>query len=186
MEQFYSIFSTICFFLMGLWWNVTQARQAEWMQYKAAKRMSYTIYMTFLLPGMMSLGAQLSDDLKVLWRIIFVLIGVMGIWVTLVQIPQVSRIYPNAWFMQRARWLIVGFYAVLVLFALLPNLQSLYAPLKPLQIEALLLGGILFLGVNMAWEFMAQPKLSELQIQNIQNKNRPNDDPNSDLVMPPG
>ena len=163
MQEFYAVFTTVSFFLVGLWWNVIKDRQAEWMNRPNARRMAYTIYLAFLIPGMMSLGAQLSADLKFLWRVIFVIVGVLGIWITLVQIPNVGRLYPNTWFVRRARWLIVGFYLVLIVFASWPGLERFYAPLKPLQIEALLLSTMMFLGVNMAWEFMAQPKLIQVE-----------------------
>ena len=52
-------------------------------------------------------------------------------------------------------------YGALIFVAVAPNLALLIKPLKPLkpiQLEGMLVSLILFVGVNVAWEFMSQPK----------------------------
>jgi uncharacterized membrane protein YuzA (DUF378 family) len=110
---------------------------------------------------MMSLAAQISGDLKFLWRAIFLVVGVLGVINTLWLIPRVASRYPNAWFIRRGRIFVALLYILIAIVAGFPGLAPRFGVVKPLQIEGTLVSLILFLGVNVAWEFMAQPKLGE-------------------------
>lgn len=156
MEQFYASVTTGCFLLMGLWWNVMQFRHIEWSQDRSARRMAYDVYLSFLLPAMMSMAAQIGGDLKFLWRAIFAVVGVMGLINALWLLPRVAARYPHTWFVRYGRVFMAILYVLLVIVAVSPQLTI--APLKPVQVEGILLSLILFVGVNIAWEFMSQPK----------------------------
>lgn len=158
MEQFYASVTTGCFLLMGLWWNVMQFRHVEWSQDPAARRMAYDVYLSFLLPGMMSMAAQIGGDLKFLWRAIFAVVGIMGLFNALWLLPRVAARYPHTWFIRYGRAFMAALYVLLVIVAVLPQLAGTIAPLKPVQLEGILLALILFVGINIAWEFMSQPK----------------------------
>ena len=158
MEQFYASVTTCCFLLMGLWWSVMQFRHIEWSQDVHARRMSYDVYLSFLLPGIMSMAAQIGGDLALLWRMVFAVVGVMGLMTALWSIPRVMTHYPNLNFLKYGRWLMVLLYVALIFVAVAPNLALLIKPLKPIQLEGMLVSLILFVGVNVAWEFMSQPK----------------------------
>jgi hypothetical protein len=158
VEQFYASVTTSCFLLMGLWWSVMQFRHIEWSQDVHARRMSYDVYLSFLLPGIMSMAAQIGGDLALLWRMVFAVVGVMGLMTTLESIPRVMAGYPNLSFLKYGRWFMVLLYVALIFVAVAPNLTALIKPLKPIQIEGILVSLMLFVGVNIAWEFMSQPK----------------------------
>jgi hypothetical protein len=158
MDQFYASVTTCCFLLMGLWWGVMEFRHVEWSQDVQARRMSYDVYLSFLLPGIMSMAAQIGGDLALLWRMVFAVVGVMGLMTALWSIPRVMTHYPNLSFLKYGRWFMVLLYIALIFVAVAPNLAALIKPLKPIQLEGMLVSLILFVGVNIAWEFMSQPK----------------------------
>src|SRR4051812_848489 len=82
MDSFYATVTTICFTLLGLWWAVVQLRHQEWMRDPARRRMAYSIYLAFLIPGIMSLGSQIAPDIRIMWQAVFVLGSIGGIIAT--------------------------------------------------------------------------------------------------------
>ena len=158
MEQFYATVTTTCFLLMGLWWGVMQFRHIEWSQDRHARGMADDVYLSFLLPGMMSMAAQIGGELAVLWRVVFAVFGVMGLLTVLWSIPQVMSRYPNLIFLRQSRWFMVLLYITLIFVAVTPNVAAFIRPLKPIQLEGILVSLLLFVGVNIAWEFLCQPK----------------------------
>jgi hypothetical protein len=160
MEAFYQTVSTFCFTLLGLWWGVLQLRHDDWVNDLWRRRMAYSVHLSFLVPGVMSLGAQTAGDIKIIWRLVFIVAGVLGIVATIFLISVTTRGgYPQGWFPRYGRWLSVLLYAVVVLVAISPAFTKIFGPdIKPLQIEGLLFTVIVFLGVGQAWDFLAQPK----------------------------
>lgn len=59
VSTFYALFSATCFTLVGLWWNVVQSH-SEWMRAPALRRVVGGIYLSFLLPALMGLFAQVG------------------------------------------------------------------------------------------------------------------------------
>ncbi len=161
MEAFYQTVATFCFTLLGLWWGVLQLRHDDWVNNPARRRMAYSVHLAFVIPGVMSLGAQTAGDIKIIWRLVFVVAGALGIIATVFLIRGTAGM-GRGWFARYGRWLAVGLYAVVVLFALVPTLiPALFGPdVKPLQIEGLLFTVIVFLGVGLAWDFLAEPKVA--------------------------
>lgn len=160
MEGFYQTMAGFCFTLLGLWWAVVQFRHDEWMGNAPWRRLSYSVHLSFLVPGVMSLGAIAAGDVKLIWRLTFVLACAFGIAAMLIlyrQGPAGSTL--RGWFIRRGRWLIIVFYALIALVAAIPDLTGLVgAGLKPLQVEGLLLTLLVFIGASVAWDFLAEPK----------------------------
>ena len=159
MEAFYQTVATFCFTLLGLWWGVLQLRHDDWVNDPARRRMAYSVHLAFVIPGVMSLGAQTAGDIKVIWRLVFVVAGGLGIAASVFLILGTAGM-GRGWFARYGRWFAVALYAVVVLFALVPALiPALFGPdVKPLQIEGLLFTVIVFLGVGLAWDFLAEPR----------------------------
>jgi hypothetical protein len=159
MDAFYQTVATFCFTLLGLWWGVLQMRHAEWVNNLARRRMAYSVHLAFVVPGVMSLGAQAAGDVKIIWRMVFVVAGILGIAAMVFLIAATSgRTGMRGWFTQWGRWFSVLLYALIVLIAFVPTLVTRNAPnVTALQVEGLLFTVIVFLGVGLAWDFLAQP-----------------------------
>ena len=56
--SFYALFSATCFTLLGLWWNVLQLNTA-WVSVDERRAVG-GVYLTFLLPALMGLFAQVG------------------------------------------------------------------------------------------------------------------------------
>ncbi|MCX6032865.1 MAG: hypothetical protein NT169_26715 [Chloroflexi bacterium] len=160
MDVFYQTVATFSFTLLGLWWGVLQLRHDEWINDPARKRLAYSVHLAFLTPGVMSLAAQVAGDVKIIWRATFVLAAVLGAIATVLLIRgSTGRETPAGWFTRFGRWLTAGLYVLVAVFAFEPTLANLFGGgMKALQVEGLLLTLLVFLGVNVAWEFLAQPK----------------------------
>ena len=65
----------------------------------------------------------------------------------------------EALFIRQGRWLTIVLYALIAIVAVQPTLVgTLGASLKPLQVEGLLLTLLVFVGVSVAWDFLAEPQ----------------------------
>jgi hypothetical protein len=160
MDAFYQTVATFCFTLLGLWWGVLQLRHDDWVHEPVRRRMAYSVHLAFVVPGVMSLGAQTAGDIKIIWRLVFIVAGLLGIVGAVFLISATSGAgAPGGWFARYGRWLSVLLYAVVVLVAFVPTFATLFGPdIKPLQIEGLLFTVIVFLGVGLAWDFLAEPR----------------------------
>jgi hypothetical protein len=157
-NAFYQTVATFSFTLLGLWWGVLQLRHAEWVDDAARRRMAYSVHLAFLVPGVMSLGALTAGDIKVIWRLVFVVAGTLGIVATVALMRAMPVAAESGWFARYGRWATVVVYAVIVLLAALPGLAPRLAPVQPLQIEGLMFALLVFLGAGLAWDFLASPK----------------------------
>ncbi len=152
MESFYATVATFCFTLIGLWWGVAQGRIEAWRDKPNLRRLSQSVIMAFLIPGIMSLGSQLAGDVKILWRMVFATAGVLG---TLAVAQYLVLGHTT-----RMRLYLFGtlvLYVLVTLFAIVPTLLSTVpglGQLQPLQTEGLLLCALVLCGVGMAWEIM--------------------------------
>lgn len=159
MEAFYQTVATFSFTLLGLWWGVLQLRHADWVNDLTKRRMAYSVHLAFVVPGVMSLGAQTAGDIKIIWRLVFIVAGLLGIVAAIFLISSTSGANASSgWFTRYGRWFSVLLYAIVVLVAFVPNFTAVFGPnIKPLQIEGLLFTVIVFLGVGLAWDYLAQP-----------------------------
>ena len=65
-NTFYAVTAATCFTLVGFWWSVVQGK-SEWFKDTAKKRLAGGVYASFLIPALMSLGAQVGGDNGLIW-----------------------------------------------------------------------------------------------------------------------
>jgi hypothetical protein len=155
INDFYKTVSAICFTLLGLWWVVGQVRFREWMDDRRRRRRAYAVSLYFLLPGVMTLLASINSGVSLLWRLPFVVIGVVGVLevVLYVAAPHIRT---------RGDTVLRGFslvlYGLIAIFAVHPTLAAdLGLGLAPREAEAILISLVLVVGVNLAWFGLVEP-----------------------------
>jgi hypothetical protein len=154
IQSFYALMAATCFGLVGLWWNVVRAKP-EWTKDAQLRTLAGGVYLSFLIPGLMSLVAQVSDGSPLIWRVAFGLAAGMGIYYTTRLIRKTRGAAPKTSF-YRNRWGAVVIYVFILIFALLPGL-ALFIGLLPLQMEAILLAGLILIAHGLAWDFLIAP-----------------------------
>ncbi|WP_329123603.1 hypothetical protein [Streptomyces sp. NBC_01353] len=150
VSTFYALFSATCFTLVGLWWNVVQ-NHADWMRDPALRRVVGGIYLSFLLPALMGLFAQVGGtDTPQIWRAAFIALSVVGCVCTL-------RLLGRARGDRFVTWQQAGSALLYVLIAVVGAFPELarHVELSPIQAEALMLIALIVLGHALVWRFMA-------------------------------
>jgi hypothetical protein len=143
ISTFYGFTSATCFTLVGLWWSVVQGRPA-WRTDEAQKRLAGGVYASFLIPGLMSLAAQIGVESPL------VATGAGLVFSSrLIQMTRAAN--PHGAFNQYA-WVVPVLYALMLFFAVFAGL-AWYLGLEPLQLEALILSGLILCAHMLAWEF---------------------------------
>ncbi len=154
-NTFYAITAATCFTLVGLWWSVVKSKP-EWLVNETAKRLAGGVYASFLIPGLMSLAAQIGGTTPVIWQMVFIIAAGAGILFSSRLIGLTRTANPNGAF-SRNFWVVPALYGLILLFAILPGLARSIG-LLPLQMEALLLSGLILVAHMLAWEFMTVPE----------------------------
>jgi hypothetical protein len=154
IQAFYALMAGTCFGLVGLWWNVVRAKP-EWAKDEQLRTLASGVYLSFLIPGLMSLVAQVSGDNRLIWQVTFALAAVLGIYYTTRLIRKTRAAAPKTSF-YRNRWGAVVIYVFILIFALLPGL-ALFLGLLPLQMEGILLAGLVLIAHGLAWDFLMVP-----------------------------
>jgi len=151
INTFYAVTSATCFTLVGLWWSVVKDK-SEWMKDEAKKRLAGGVYASFLIPALMSLGAQVGGATPLIWQVIFIIAAGAGIRFSskLIQLTRTAN--PNGPF-SRNSWTVPVLYGIVLFFALFPGLARVVG-LEPLQMEGLLLCMLILIAHAMTWEFM--------------------------------
>src|SRR3954453_4370805 len=91
ISTFYALFSATCFALLGFWWNLLQANP-HWLRDPATRTSVGGVYLSFLLPALMGLFAQVGGTgTSTIWRISFVAIALVGLGATLRALPPSRR-----------------------------------------------------------------------------------------------
>ena len=115
ISTFYALFSATCFTLTGLWWSVVQSRP-EWGRDPAMRRTIGGVYLSFFLPALMGLFAQVGGtESPVIWRASFVVIALVG-GVSMIALLAQARGDRQTWSvvaMQAAAGVVYGAIAVL-------------------------------------------------------------------------
>jgi protein-S-isoprenylcysteine O-methyltransferase Ste14 len=153
VTTFYALFSATCFTLLGLWWSVVQ-RHEEWLREAGQRAVVGGVYLSFLLPALMGLFAQVGGtETPAIWRVSFVGIAIVG-GVSTMRLVRRSRTRPGPRGpIMRHQWVVVVVYALVALIGAFPELAS---PLhvRPIQAEAVLLILLVLIAHGLVWEFM--------------------------------
>ena len=147
-STFYALFSATCFTLVGLWWGVIQ-RTTHWVRDPVQGRAIGGIYLSFLLPALMGLFAQVGGTRdQVVWRLAFILIALIGVVATLRLLA--TDVAPGVTSMRAGA---VGIYALVAIIGAFPKLADVLG-LRAIQAEALLLVLLVALGHALVWRFL--------------------------------
>ena len=153
IQTFYAFMAGTCFTLVGLWWHVVQAKP-QWKKDETLRELASGVYLSFLIPGLMSMTAQAGIENPILWRLSFILASVLGIIYTRKISVKTRQAIPNARFHSN-RWGASLLYGLILLFAVFPGLAQWFG-LKALTLESLLLIGLLLIGHGLTWEFLME------------------------------
>jgi hypothetical protein len=153
LSTFYALMSVTCFTLVGLWWTAIE-KHDEWRTDERLRRLAGGTYLSFLLPGVMSMMSQVNPDNPLMWRISFGLTSIFGLVssIRLVTIESPRHVGP----FRRFRWLAPLLYGLIVVLGVLPELAGLFGA-TPLQVASVLLMLLILLAHGLAWEFLMQP-----------------------------
>ncbi len=150
-NTFYAITAATCFTLVGLWWSVVKDK-SEWLKDEAKKRLASGVYASFLIPALMSLGAQVGGDNPLIWKGVFILASGAGI-VFSSRLIKLTRIANPKGAFSKNSWTVPVLYGIVLFFALFPGVAGLVG-LEPLQMEGLLLCILIMIAHAFTWEFM--------------------------------
>jgi hypothetical protein len=147
LKDFYTVFSTVCFTLLGLWLIVVQTRHSEWRASSVHRRRAYGVSLYFALPGLMGLLSLVDPASSDMWRVSFGLVALGGVVVLfVVRGPAPTQLGLAAYV---AAMVLYGLVAIV---AIAPGtVGDAGIDAAPLRIEAVLLTVLVFLGVNVAW-----------------------------------
>lgn len=154
INTFYAFTSAACFTLVGLWWTVVKDRP-EWFKDDAMRQVASGVYASFLIPALMSMGAQVGGESRFIWQAVFVIASVAGIVFSSKLIRTAKALNPNGIF-SKYSWIVPLLYALVLVYAIFPGLAGIFV-LLPLQMEGILLTVLLLAGHLLAWEFIARP-----------------------------
>jgi hypothetical protein len=149
-NTFYAVTSATCFTLVGLWWSVVKDK-ADWFKDEAKKRLAGGVFASFLIPAIMSLAAQIGGDSPLIWRAVFVISSGAGLIYSSRLIKLTRETNPTGSF-SRNSWVVPALYVFILFFAVFSGFARLIG-LQALQLEALLLSGLILCAHMLAWEF---------------------------------
>lgn len=155
-SSFYGVVSAINFTLLGLWWVAVKDRAKSIGETAASRRVAYLVSLQFVIPGTVSLLAQVAPEIPLVWRSAFAIAGVIGaVGIALlardIHATTEAKIAP-------ALFLLIGvpIYLLVITVAALPAAFT-GADFKPIQAEATLVALLVFLGVQEAWVVSMTP-----------------------------
>lgn len=153
LAAFYSLMAITCFTLVGLWWTVVE-RHPDWKTDRRSRKLAGGVYLSFLLPGLMSTFAQVDAGNPLIWRSSFTvaaLVGLVSTW-PLLKLDAGPRRGP----FRRFRWLVLVIYLVIVLLGLVPGVVAVTGG-TPLQAASIALILLVVMAHGLAWEFLMEP-----------------------------
>lgn len=155
LSAFYAVVSAINFTLLGLWWVAVRERGDS----AFGRRLAYLVSLQFVIPGTVSLLSQVAPDVPGLWRTAFTAAGAAGAVGSALLSASIGRLPGQRVVAGLMAFAATPLYAAVALVAAVPALTDVDAiALKPLQIEAVLLCVLVFLGVQAAWVVAMAPK----------------------------
>ncbi len=154
LADFYSLMSITCFTLVGLWWTVVE-RHPDWKRSRSRRKLAGGVYLSFLLPGLMSTFAQVDAGNPLVWRTSFSVAALIGM-VTTLRLVSVERGMGLQGLFRRFRWLVAVVYAVILVLAAAPPVAGLVGG-TPLQAASIALILLVVMAHGLTWEFMMEP-----------------------------
>jgi len=159
-SSFYGVVSAINFTLLGLWWVAVKDRAERIGETESSRRVAYLVSLQFVIPGTVSLLAQVAPDTPMVWRSSFAVAGLVGaVGIALlardIRATTAAKVAP-------ALFLVIGvpIYLLVIAVALFPE-GFTGGGFRPIQAEATLVTLLVFLGVQEAWVVsMTPPKSS--------------------------
>ena len=156
-EAFYAAVAGISFTLLGLWWVVVISR-TEWRQSQARRMLAYAVSLHFLLPGMMSILSIIAPDEPLVWRCVFSLAGLLGVFGVILFRRALIEDHDTPRLAIVVEWVVLPIYICITLLALVPTIPAdLGLKLTGIQVEAILVSLLIFFGVQGAWILMVEP-----------------------------
>ena len=154
---FYATTSAVSFTLLGFWWVVIQFRHEELTHDAGRRRLAFVVSLHFVLPGIMSLGALLTGDAPVIWRLTFGMAGVAGMAAVILASRGIKEPTGAIAAIGRWEWLALPLYAILTLVAINPELVRETFELQPLQVEGAVMTLLVLIGIMFAWLLFTDP-----------------------------
>src|SRR5258706_13100254 len=151
INTFYAVTAATCFTLVGLWWSVVKDHP-EWFKDEATKRMAGGVYASFLIPALMSMGAQVGGEGSIIWNLVFIIAGVTGIRYTTQLIQKTKAAEANGPF-SKNRWALPLLYGIVIFFAFFPGLAGVVG-FWCLQLEGFVFCIFVFIADKLAMECM--------------------------------
>ena len=149
IDEFYRAVSTVSFTLLGLWWVVLQLKFREGSGDARRRRHAYGVALFFLLPGVMSLLSSVNSSHSALWRIAFGVTAAIGVVEVVLYFTSGGRKAPAPTFVRACGMVL---YALIALVALRPAItDDAGLDLDPREVEAVLVGLLVVVGVHVAW-----------------------------------
>ena len=133
----------------GRW---SKARK-DWLKDPALRSLAGGVYASFLIPGVMSLGAQIGGDNKLVWRAVFVIAALVGMFFTTRLLTRLRKVGATGLLLAQPLAGDRGCIAWCWSSGLFPELVA-FTGLTPIQVEAFLLCLIILTGHGLAWEMM--------------------------------
>jgi hypothetical protein len=159
LDTFYSIVSGINFTLLGLWWLAAEERDDIAGDDPAYRRMAYLVSLQFVIPGTVSLLSLVAPKVTVLWRVSFTIAAVAGAVGIVLLAAAIGRLPGQQGLARVLRLVGLPAYLLVAAVAVAPKLvTSLNIGLTALQVEAILLCLVMFLGVQEAWAVSMTPR----------------------------
>jgi hypothetical protein len=157
LSTFYAVVSATCFTLVGLWWSAVDRRH-DLLDSPETRRLVGGVYLTFLLPGVMGLFAQVDPTRTGLWRTTFGLTALIGAWSTfgLVRADRAEAAASGTGArgpFRRHRWIVGVLYLAIVVLGVAPELARTFH-LTGLQAAALAVVCLVVLAHGLAWELL--------------------------------
>jgi hypothetical protein len=157
VQAFYAVTGGVSFTLLGLWLLVVTSRR-DWQQKRARRLLAYTVSLHFLLPGMMSILSMVAPDEPLVWRSVFTISSVCGAIAAVLYRRALVEEYDVPRLAMVVGWVVLPVYLLITLLALVPTIPAdLGLSLKGIQVEAILVSLVLFLGVQAAWILLVEP-----------------------------
>ena len=78
------------------------------------------VYASFLIPGVMSLGAQIGGENKLVWRSVFAIAALVGMYFTTRLLTRILKSGQGGGF-ARSRWLVILLYLLVLVLGVWPN-----------------------------------------------------------------